>query len=92
MPIRVSKTFCSQSKRRKGQISKKCGEGSRAVTYGDIAAGGLENLVHSLGAEGDADDACEGLAGVEPSKARLALLLPQDEERPAKLVEGQRHG
>lgn len=69
------------------------------ITDGDVAVGGLEHLVHALGAERGAEDAGDGLAGgdvgllgVEAAQPRLLLLLTQDDEGAAELVEGQRHG
>lgn len=68
------------------------------ITDGDVAVGGLEHLVHALGPEGGAEDARDGLAGgdvgllrVEPLQPRLLLLLPEDDEGPPVLVEGERH-
>ena len=68
-------------------------------TYGDVAVGGLEHLVHALGSERGAEDPRDGLAGgdvgllrVEAAQARLLLLLPEDDEGAPELVEGERHG
>jgi hypothetical protein len=41
------------------------------VTDGDVAVGGLENLVHALGAEGVAEDARDCLAGGDVGPVRV---------------------
>ena len=68
-------------------------------TYGDVAVGGLEHLVHALGSERGAEDPRDGLGSgdvgllrVEAAQARLLLLLPEDDEGAPELVEGERHG
>lgn len=68
------------------------------LTDGDLAVGALKHLVHAFGSERGAEDFGDGLAGgnvgllsIEASQSGLLLLLPQDYEWPAELIESQRH-
>lgn len=63
-------------------------------TNGDITVGALKYLVHSLGAEGGAEDPGHRFSGrnvgflsIQTSQSALLLLPPQYYEWPSELIE-----